>query len=231
MSRSFSKAPALAGLAVLAAMLAIAAPASATSLPLPLHWHVVRVHAAKKGKKKPTPSNRGPRGATGPKGATGPAGATGLPGPTGATGATGATGPAGPGATKFFFAEAPKAGDIEHQVLTVGPLQLGLSCTPGKAAGEVAFTIYESFPVAGVQVAEGDRFSTVLDAGSASSTMEVKAGSSGEGYAVSAMLQAPGGAPVYLYIQYGATTESETISNGGLTINKSPACDLSGYEV
>jgi hypothetical protein len=221
-----------AALAVLVATSASVASASAVPLPVPLHWHVVRAHAAKKSssksKSKPSKSNRGPRGAAGPKGATGATGPAGAPG---ALGPVGPAGSAGPGATKFFFSEAPTAGDIEHLVLGTGPLQFGLSCTPGKSPGEIDETIYESFPVAGVEIAEGAALGTVLNAGNASVIDEVKSGSTSTGEPVNVMLQAPGGAPLYLYLQYGATTESEAIKEEGITVSKSPGCYMSGFEV
>jgi hypothetical protein len=232
MSLSSSKVRVLTGLAFAAAVLAAAAPASATSLPIQLHWHVVSGHAAKKSKgKKKSTSTRGPRGATGPKGAsgaTGPAGPTGAAGPAGATGLTG---PAGPGATKFFFNEAPQVGDAEHQVLATGPLQLGMSCTPGTSPGDVAFTLDLSITAAPLELVEGTYMSTLLNTGTIVSTQNVKSGEASSGQAENITLEVPGSAPLFLFIEVGASAESETVSSEGITTERSPGCHMSGYEL
>jgi hypothetical protein len=133
-------------------LLAGAAAADASMLlPLatPAAKHAKRA-SAHHGKKKS--SNRGPRGPigrTGPRGATGPQGSGGLQGaggPAGPQGPQGSQGPAGPGATKFYFSEAPSIGDPIHPVLTVGPIQYGLSCQPGKVVGDVKFTLWVTVP-------------------------------------------------------------------------------------
>jgi hypothetical protein len=123
-------------------LLPLATPA-AKPLPKP-----VKRASAHHGKKKKS-SNRGPRGPigrTGPQGASGPLGASGPQGGAGPTGPQGPQGPAGPGATKFYFSEAPTPGDPIHPVLTVGPIQYGLSCQPGKVAGDVKFTLWVTVP-------------------------------------------------------------------------------------
>lgn len=102
-------------------------------------------HLAKKKPKKKTVGPRGPRGPQGAKGAPGPQGPQGVPG---APGAQGPIGPMGPGAFKFAFYGAPTANDPEHNALSTGPFQLGVSCLPGTKPGDVGFEIYVTVPAA-----------------------------------------------------------------------------------
>jgi hypothetical protein len=120
---------------------------AALPVPLPGFGLKLAAHHAKPAKKshpkKKPISKQGPRGPKGPPGAPGPQG---VAGPPGAAGPQGVQGPQGPGATKFFLSEAPTSNDAIHPLLTVGPLQLGISCQPGTGAGDVKFSISESVP-------------------------------------------------------------------------------------
>jgi hypothetical protein len=181
-------------------------------------------HTAKKKKKKPKTL----RGPAGPRGLMGPPGPTGAPGAAGPQGAIGPIGPIGPGAAKFFYDSQPIAGDSEHPVLTVGPLQLSASCQPGEKPGDVNFTYYITVPAAPLKDIStsfgptGTSVSTVILNEPASnvpiSTNVPAAGpasmSSGE-----LMLEGPTGGPAYLTITYGAETTPV------------PHCFMAGYEL
>jgi hypothetical protein len=131
-----------------------ATDASASELNVQLFPKTATKKAATKKAKSKKKAKRGPRGPLGPKGGPGPAGPQGAPGPTGAagpqgaTGPTGPAGPAGPGALKFAYSSAPVASDPNHPVLEQGPFQVGLSCQPGAAAGDVKLTLMVTVPQA-----------------------------------------------------------------------------------
>lgn len=128
-----------------------ATDASASKLNVQLFPKTATKKAATKKAKTKKKAKRGPRGPRGPKGKQGPAGPQGTPGPTGTAGPQGATGPmgpAGPGAFKFAYNSAPVAGDPNHPVLDQGPFQLGLSCQPGSAAGDIKITLTVTVPLA-----------------------------------------------------------------------------------
>jgi hypothetical protein len=142
--------------ATLVALLALsmgigATDASASNLNVQLFPKTATKKAATKKAKSKKKAKRGPRGPRGPKGNPGTAGPQGAAGPTGAAGPQGATGPmgpAGPGAFKFAYSSAPVAGDPNHPVLEQGPFQMGLSCQPGTAAGDVKLTLTLTVPQA-----------------------------------------------------------------------------------
>jgi hypothetical protein len=139
------------GLGIACAVLLAGGAVAQAKLPVPLPGFgqtIGRTHAkpAKHSTKhKPSKpiTKQGPRGPRGLPGAQGPQG---VVGPQGPQGPQGLQGPAGPGATKFFLSEAPTANDEIHPLLTVGPLQIGMSCRPGTAAGDVDFVASESIP-------------------------------------------------------------------------------------
>jgi hypothetical protein len=136
------------GSSIACAVLLAGGAVAQAKLPVPLPGFgltVTGAHAkqAKHHAKHKPSTKQGPRGARGLPGAQGPQG---VAGPTGLTGPQGIPGPAGPGAVKFFLSEAPTSNDAVHPLLTVGPLQLGMSCQPGTAAGDVNFTASESIP-------------------------------------------------------------------------------------
>ncbi|MCU1449186.1 MAG: Collagen triple helix repeat (20 copies), partial [Acidimicrobiales bacterium] len=129
-----------------------ATDASASKLGVQLFPKTATKKAATKKAKAKKKAKRGPRGPRGLKGNPGTAGPQGAPGPTGAAGPQGATGPmgpmgpAGPGAVKFAYSGTPVGGDPNHPVLDQGPFQLGLSCQPGTAAGDVKLTLTITAP-------------------------------------------------------------------------------------
>jgi hypothetical protein len=129
-----------------------ATDASASKLGVQLFPKTATKKAATKKAKAKKKAKRGPRGPRGLKGNPGTAGPQGAPGPTGAAGPQGATGPmgpmgpAGPGAFKFAYSGTPVGGDPNHPVLDQGPFQLGLSCQPGTAAGDVKLTLTITAP-------------------------------------------------------------------------------------
>jgi hypothetical protein len=126
-----------------------ATDASASKLNVQLFPTTATKKAATKKAKSKKKAKRGPRGPRGLKGKPGPAGPQGAPGPTGAAGPQGATGPmgpAGPGALKFAYNSTVVGGDPNHPVLDQGPFQLGLSCQPGTAAGDVKLTLTITAP-------------------------------------------------------------------------------------
>jgi Collagen triple helix repeat (20 copies) len=139
-----------AGLALIVASLSGGTTASAQGIRFfpPSATH--KGHVAKKKQKKKTSLRgpRGPRGFTGPQGAQGPQGVQGATGSQGATGAQGATGPMGPGAFKFNFVGLPTLSDRDHEVLPVGPFQLGVGCQPGTKVGDVGLKIWVTIPAA-----------------------------------------------------------------------------------
>jgi hypothetical protein len=45
------------------------------------------------------------------------------------------------------------------------------------------------------------------------------------------MLQIPGSAPLYLFVEIGESAESEKVHSGGITIERAPNCHISGYEL
>jgi hypothetical protein len=127
-------------------------PVAQARLPVPLPGFGLgpAKHHAKPAKKRHAkhktsvkPISSGPRGLSGPPGASGSAGPQ---GPQGIPGPQGVPGPAGPGATKVYFSQGPVSNDEIHPLLTVGPIQLGIACRPGKGAGDVDLTLSESIP-------------------------------------------------------------------------------------
>jgi len=148
--------------AALAALLMSAAVAQGRlAVPLPGLERVPGHHVTSSAKKKRSSKHktsakagpRGPRGLPGATGSQGAQGAQGLPGGQGLPGAQGLAGAPGPGAFKFYLSEGPSSNDPIHPLLTVGPIQFGMSCEPGKGAGDVKFSVSESLPSA-VTVAE-----------------------------------------------------------------------------
>jgi hypothetical protein len=184
-------------------------------------------HGAKKKshKKKPT-TQRGPAGPAGQMGLPGPQGTPGAPG---IQGPIGPVGPMGPGVTRFFYDAQPTAGDGEHPVITVGPLQLSASCQPGTATGDIRFTYFITVPAAPLSVVTtsfGEKGSTVsteilpTTVTNAPSSTNVEA--AGPAYTSSGelMIKGPTGEPVYLRIAYGADPTAAT-----------PHCYMAGYEL
>lgn len=136
------------GLSIACAVLLAGGAVAQAKLPVPLPGFGQAVsgthakpakHSTKHKPSKPS-TKQGPRGPRGLPGTQGPQGVAGPSGPQGLQG------PAGPGAVKFFLSEAPTSNDAIHPLLTVGPIQLGMSCQPGTAAGDVSFTASESIP-------------------------------------------------------------------------------------
>jgi hypothetical protein len=194
--------------------------------------------AKKKSKKKTATGPRGPRGATGapgvagPQGPQGPQGVQGVQGVQGAQGAQGPIGPIGPGAFKFSFYGLPTASDPEHDVLSVGPFQLGVSCLPGEKTGDVGFKVYITIPAAlkytqslesltssGTQTAPSVSVGSEPAIPVTTETTNIESGKTAEIWA-SVMLDNPAtGESTWLEIWYGASAES------------SPQCFMSGIEV
>ena len=208
---------------------------SAQNFRLPMRF--VYTHHAKstkaKKKKKNTSSNRGPRGPQGPIGKTGPAGPTGL---TGSAGSTGPTGPQGPGATKINFFEAPSPTDGVHQLLTTGPLQLGLSCQgepTGK--GEIKLITFLTLPgplttLSAVPFTGEPTYETAT--GSASNVaverkVPTGSGSSGGIFVV----VGSDGVPYWVSIDYGANTEETTKSSIGVIEKEPRGCWFMAEEI
>jgi hypothetical protein len=224
--------------ATLVALLALsmgmgATDASASKLEVQLFPKAATKKAPTKKAKSKKKAKRGPRG---PKGNSGPAGAQGAPGPTGAAGPQGATGPmgpAGPGALKFAYNSAPVAGDPDHPVLTQGPFQVGLSCQPGAAAGDVKLILTLTVPVTlsfeqlliSYNTPSATPSNTRVDQGiqpAAPPTMapvNVLAGKTVANYA-NLILQDPAGTISVLTLFYGANAQTGPSSN--------PGCYLSG---
>lgn len=139
------------GLSIACVVLLAGGTVAQAKLPVPLPGFGLSVagpHAkpAKHQTKHKPSTKQGPRGPRGLTGAQGPQGVAGPTGAQGPQGVAGPPGPAGPGAVKFFLSEAPTSNDAIHPLLTVGPLQLGMSCQPGVAPGDVNFTASESIP-------------------------------------------------------------------------------------
>ncbi len=184
-------------------------------------------HVAKKKSKKKTPV--GPRGPRGPKGAAGPAGPQGAAGPQGPQGAVG---PMGPGAFKFAFSGAPVANDPEHNVLPVGPFQLGLSCLPGVKPGDVGFKIYVTVPAALQYTQTLERLTETPPQAAPEVTSgsepaipttpqldELESGKSAEVWSTDMLTNPATGESTWLEIWYGATTGT------------SARCFMSGIEI
>jgi hypothetical protein len=136
------------GLSIACAVLLAGGAVAQAKLPVPLPGFglsLAGTHAkpTKHHTKHKSTAKQGPRGSRGPQGPTGAQGSQGVAGPPGPAGIQG---PPGPGAVKFFLSEAPIANDELHPLLAVGPLQFGMSCQPGTAAGDVKFTLSESVP-------------------------------------------------------------------------------------
>jgi Collagen triple helix repeat (20 copies) len=181
-----------------------------------------RSHAAKK--KKIVKAPRGPAGPRGLMGLPGPAGTPGTPGAPGAPGAPGTQGPVGPmgpmgpmgpGATKFYYDAKPAAGDPEHPVLTVGPLQLSASCRPGEKPGDVNFTYYLTVPAAplkDISTSFGETGTSVSSStiNETATNVPISDNIPAAGPALTSagelMLEGPTGGPAYLLITYGAET-------------------------
>ncbi len=232
------------GLAVSALILLIggvlASAASATQpFRLPgIHKHVWREHAksAKTKKNKKSTGSRGPqgpRGATGPAGATGPTGVTGPAGPTGLAGPMGATGPMGPGATKVSFLEAPSVGDSEHQVLTTGPLQLGISCQGSPSGtGEIKLILFLIFPGPMTTLSEeGTEYETITGKVTLPTEFPVAA-EKGTGFSGGLVATDADGTPFWLTVEYGAeTVKEEKEVEPGLSVSKPRGCWLLAEEI
>jgi hypothetical protein len=216
--------------AVVVLLLALAAGASAASaaeqIVLPLRTVTTRHGGATSAKKKKKKSSgRGPRGPRGPAGPVGPAGPI---GPTGATGATGPQGLAGPGATKVSLVEMPTENDPIHPVLTTGPLQLAISCRPGKTAGAIAFEFYLTITKVPLVIAGGSessgRLEKVLTPATNIGTPDEVAAKESTGSAGFLLVEPPESLPELMYVNYGANTEPEAISSGGVEEVRPSGC-------
>lgn len=192
-------------------------------------------HVAKKKKK----SLRGPRGPRGPRGykgapgAQGPQGAPGAQGGQGVQGPQGPTGPMGPGAFKFNFVGAPTVGDPIHNVLPVGPFQLGVSCRPAAKLGDIAFTIFLTIP-APLQYTQTLEFASetppqpapIVNEGNeparalTESPITVENGKSAEVWGTIMLTPTTTGATTWLELWYGATATGA-----------SPHCFMGGIEL
>jgi hypothetical protein len=227
--------------ATLVALLALsmgmgATDASASNLKVQLFPKTATKKAATKKATTKKKAKRGPRGRRGPRGAKGTPGAAGpqgAPGQTGAGGPQGATGPAGPGAFKFAYNTTPIGGDPNHPVLDQGPFQLGLSCQPGTAAGDVQITLtitvpqaltYQQF-IASYNSASATPNSTFVSQGTQAaipatqSPTNVLAGERANAYA-NVVLQDPAGTVSVLTLFYGADASTGPGSH--------PGCYMSG---
>jgi hypothetical protein len=210
-----------------------ATDASASKLNVQLFPKTATQTTATKKAKSKKKAKRGPRG---PKGNPGTAGPQGAPGPTGAAGPQGATGPmgpAGPGAFKFAYNSAPVAGDPNHTVLDQGPFQLGLSCQPGTAAGDVKFTLTLTVP----QAFTFQQFLASHDSAStpANSTSVIHGSqAAGPGTPISTNVIAGGGLDIYgnVVIKDSAGTVSVVTvfygANAATGPGSQPGCYLSG---
>jgi len=184
-------------------------------------------HLAKKPRKKTNTGPRGPRGATGPQGAQGSPGAQ---GPQGSQGPQGVQGPMGPGAFKFAFYGSPTVNDPEHNVLSVVPFQLGVSCLPGTKIGDVGFEIYVTVPAAleytqtlESLVTSGTQEAPTVSVGAQPATpttpQTVNVENSRETWATVMLTNPATGVTTWLELWYGATAGS------------SPECFVSGIEI
>jgi hypothetical protein len=219
------------GLSIACAGLLTGGTVAQAKLPVPLPGFGLAVagahakpakHSTKHKPSKPN-TKQGPRGPRGLPGAQGPQGVAGPQGAQGPQGPQGLQGPAGPGATKFFLSEAPTANDEIHPLLAVGPLQFGMSCQPGTAAGDVKFTISESIPNLltlsefGFNTTNGNSAPFDFDGTTAATTAPV---TNSENYASNARFDTAGdimisanGTTTWLEIMYGvvgATYEAGT---------------------
>jgi hypothetical protein len=205
-----------------------------SSAPKPVRKHARTTssqHGKKTKKKKKTPS-RGPAGPRGPQGAPGAQGLTGVAGPTGPTGPQGPQGAAGPGASKYYFSEAPSAGDPNHPVIPVGPFQLGLACQPGGKSGDVKLILTAVIPAPltvtlSATAFDGKVISSRVQDLSAPATgptsAELLAESKSARAESIAYLLNSGGALTWLEVWVGAV--------GGNNVEVAPHCYLSAVEV
>jgi hypothetical protein len=220
--------------ATLVALLALsmgmgATDASASKLNVQLFPKTATNKAATKKAKKKKKAKRGPRG---PKGNPGTAGPQGAPGPIGAAGPQGAMGPigpAGPGAFKFAYSSAPVGGDPNHPVLDQGPFQMGLSCQPGTAAGDVKFTLMLTIP----RAFTFQQFLASHNSASApTNTTSVIQGSqaAGPGSPISSNVAAGSTVDIYgsLVVKDSAGTVSVVTVFYGVDASSNPGCYLSG---
>lgn len=205
-----------------------------SSAPKPARKHAgtTSTQHGKKKKKKKTTSSRGPVGPRGPQGAPGAQGVSGLAGPTGPQGPQGPQGPAGPGASKYYFSEGPSAGDPNHPVIPVGPLQLGIACQPGGKSGDVKLILTAVIPAALTATLSATAFDGNLTSSRVEDLSVPAAGpTSGEVVAENKSARAEsvayvlnaGGTLTWLEVWVGAV--------GGNNIEVAPHCYLSAIEV
>ncbi|MCW3069179.1 MAG: hypothetical protein JWL67_1804 [Solirubrobacterales bacterium] len=191
------------------------------------HARTTSSQHGKKKKKKKT-SSRGPAGPRGPQGALG---AQGVPGLAGPTGPQGPQGPAGPGASKYFFSEAPSAGDPNHPVIPVGPFQLGLACQPGEKNGDVKLILTGTFPAPLTATLFGTAFDGTkaspsvqeLSVPATTSVAEVSVPSGSSRAETDTYVLNAGGSLTWLELWVGAV--------GGNKVEVAPHCYLSAIEI
>lgn len=185
-------------------------------------------HLAKKKPKKKTAV--GPRGPQGAKGAPGTQGVQGVQGVQGAPGVQGPIGPMGPGAFKFAFYGVPTVNDPEHNALSTGPFQIGVSCLPGTKPGDVGFEIYVTVPAAleytqtlESLVASGTQEAPAVTVGTQPATpttpQSTNVESDKESWATVMLTNPATGETTWLELWYGASTGS------------SAECFISGIEI
>jgi hypothetical protein len=133
---------------------------------------------------------------------------------------------------KFSFVGAPTVGDPDHAVLPTGPFQLGISCRPGKSAGDINLTLFATIPspLEYTQTLEAVSPSPPQPAPSVKEGLEparpitesssnVEAGKNPEVWAALMVTDLGTGESAWLSLWYGATTGA------------SPHCFIKGIEL
>jgi len=147
----------------------------------------------------------------------------------------------GPGATKVNFFEAPSLTDGIHNVLNVGPLQIGINCKGGGTSGEEIKlgtfitipgpqTLLSTFNLTG-EPAKSAGYTSIT--GSIANTGSESTVAAKEAITTSGSFVVAGadGVPYFLWFSYGATTEAKSEASAGVLETEQRGCWFLGEEI
>ncbi len=144
----------------------------------------------------------------------------------------------GPGATKVNFFEVPSPADGPHQLLTTGPLQLGISCQGESTGnGEIKLIMLTTIPGPLTTLSTiptgGGKAEAVTVTGSVTNvpTEETVASKEHGGAAIMYFAAGADGVPYLVTLVYGANTEEKSTIVGGMSLKMSRGCWFLAEEV
>ncbi len=147
----------------------------------------------------------------------------------------------GPGATKVNFFEAPSPADGIHNVLNVGPLQIGINCKGGGTSGEeIKLGTFITIPGPQTLLStfnfKGEPAKTVgytsitgsIANSGGESTVAAKEAITNSG---SFIVAGADGVPYFLWFSYGATTAAKSEASAGVLETEQRGCWFLAEEI